>query len=97
MYDDTPPVYENSIVYDGRTVFVICEESGTYTVAFANYDKSGKLSGLKAVAQEFAQGYNTVSMPNGMQLSAGSRLFLLESIETMKPMCRTFTVDDIKK
>ena len=97
VYDDTPPVYENSIVYDGRTVFVICEESGTYTVAFANYDKSGKLSGLKAVAQEFAQGYNTVSMPNGMQLSAGSRLFLLESIETMKPMCRTFTVDDIKK
>ena len=97
VYDSTPPVYENAIVYDGRTVFITCAETGTYTVVFANYDKSGKLSEVKHVTQMLAQGYNTVDIPAGMQMSESSSVFFWESFETMKPMCPAFTIGDMKK
>ena len=96
VYDNTPPVYDNAIVYDGRTVFVTCREEGTYTVVFARYDTSGKLSAVTPVTQAFAAGDNTVSIPEGMQLYNGGRLFLWESLETMKPMCPFFSYGDIK-
>ena len=97
VYDSMPPVYENAIVYDGRTVFITCAETGTYTVVFANCDKSGKLSEVKHVTRMLAQGYNTVDIPAGMQMSEGSSVFFWESFETMKPMCPAFTIGDMKK
>ena len=83
--------------YDGRTVFITCAETGTYTVVFANCDKSGKLSEVKHVTRMLAQGYNTVDIPAGMQMSEGSSVFFWESFETMKPMCPAFTIGDMKK
>ena len=85
--------YENKISYDYKTLKITCAKAGEYTLVFANYDKTGKMTDIKTLTQKFTQGENVIdALPDGVSLSAGSKIFLWESLSTLKPLCGAFTV-----
>ena len=86
--------YKNKISYDYKTLNITCEKPGEYTLVFANYDKAGKMTDIKTLTQKFTQGENVIdALPDGVSLSAGSKIFLWESLSTLKPLCESVTVE----
>lgn len=81
------------IRYDGKTLAIDCEKGGAYTVVFASYDASGKMTAVKTLTTEFNAGVNSeIELPEGVTLEAGDRIFLLEDLKTLRPLCDAFAV-----
>ena len=86
--------YENKISYDYKTLNITCAKAGEYTLVFANYDKTGKMTDIKTLTQKFTQGENVISaLPDGVSLSVGSKILLWESLSALKPLCGAFTIE----
>ena len=84
---------EYSISYDGKSLTVICGKSGNYALVFANYDKDGKMTAISILPQDFNAGTNDyVEIPKDISLGTGSKIFLWQSISTLKPLCEAFEV-----
>lgn len=85
--------YENKISYDSETLKITCAKAGEYTLVFANYDKTGKMTDIKTLTQKFTQGENVIdALPDGVLLKSSSKIFLWESLITLKPLCEAFEV-----
>ena len=83
-----------AIRYDGKTLAIDCEKGGAYTVVFASYDTSGKLTTVKTLTAEFNAGVNSdVKIPEDVTLEAGDRIFLWENLKTLRPLCNAYTVN----
>lgn len=84
---------EYGLYYDYRTLFVTCAKAGEYTLVFANYDKTGKMTDIKTLTRELTQGRNAISaLSDVVALETGDKIFLWESLGTLKPLCGAFTV-----
>lgn len=85
--------YENKISYDSKTLKITCAKAGEYTLVFANYDKTEKMTAIKTLTQKFTQGETVIdALPDGVSLTSGDKIFLWESLSTLKPLCEAFTV-----
>ncbi len=84
---------EYSISYDGKSLSVTCAEAGNYTLVFANYDKSGKMTAISVYSQDFKAGVNdNVEIPKDISLGTGGKICLWQSISTLKPLCEAFEI-----
>ena len=84
---------EYSISYDGKSLTVTCGESGNYALVFANYDKDGKMTAISILPQDFKAGTNdNAEIPKDISLGTGSKIFLWQSISTLKPLCEAFEI-----
>ena len=90
---EAEPETDYAIRYDGKTLAIDCEKGGAYTVVFASYDASGKMTAVKTLTTEFNAGVNSeIELPEGVTLEAGDRIFLLEDLKTLRPLCDAFAV-----
>lgn len=76
-----------SIRYEGGNAIVNAPTAGTYTVLFAAYNGSGRLTSLSAQTVTVEKGETTVA-PQGFTASGTVKVMLWESITSMKPLCK---------
>lgn len=74
-----------SMESDG-TVAVTCAENGKYCLIFADYEGE-MLSNIKIFEQDFAVGVTKVSVPADINLAAGDKIMLWESMTNIRPLC----------
>ena len=88
------PETDYAIRYDGKTLAIDCKKGGAYTIVFASYDKSGKMTIVKTLTTEFNAGVNSdVKIPEDVTLEAGDKIFLWENLKTLRPLCNAYTVN----
>ena len=91
---EAEPETDYAIRYDGKTLAIDCEKGGAYTVVFASYDTSGKMTEVKTLTTEFNAGVNSdVKIPEDVTLEAGDKIFLWENLKTLSPLCNAYTVN----
>ena len=96
MLLETPEVTAYKISdYDSKsgTFNISCIASGTYSVIFATYNGT-KLTGTRILTQPFNAGVNTIPIPSDISLLKNDKIFLWESLETIKPLCECYTVKE---
>lgn len=76
-----------SIRYEGCNAIVNAPTAGTYTVLFAAYDGSGRLTSLSAQTVTVEKGEKTVEPPINFTASGTVKVMLWESLASMKPLC----------
>lgn len=76
-----------SIRYEGGNAIVNAPTAGTYTVLFAAYDGSGRLTSLSAQTVTVEKGEKTVEPPINFTASGTVKVMLWESLASMKPLC----------
>ena len=90
---EAEPETDYAIRYDGKTLAIDCEKGGAYTIVFASYDTGGKMTTVKTLTAELNAGVNSdVKIPEDVALEAGDRIFLLEDLKTLRPLCDAFAV-----
>lgn len=88
------PETDYAIRYDGKTLAIDCEKGGAYTIVFASYDTSGKMTTVKTLTAELNAGVNSeVKIPEDVTPEAGDKIFLWENLKTLRPLCDAYTVN----
>lgn len=88
------PETDYAIRYDGKTLAIDCKTGGAYTIVFASYDTSGKMTIVKTLTTEFNAGVNSdVKIPEDVTLKAGDKIFLWENLKTLRPLCKAYTLN----
>ena len=88
------PETDYAIRYDGKTLAIDCEKGGAYTIVFASYDTSGKMTTVKTLTAELNAGVNSeVEIPEDVTPEAGDKIFLWENLKTLRPLCDAYTVN----
>lgn len=77
-----------SIRYEDGSAFVTVPTEGIYTVIFAAYDASGKLTGLSVQLVTVEKGETTVT-PENFTANGTVKVMLWESITSMKALCKS--------
>lgn len=77
-----------SIRYEDGSAFVTVPTEGIYTVIFAAYDASGKLTSLSVQPVMVEKGETTVA-PQGFTANGTVKVMLWESITSMKALCKS--------
>ena len=91
---EAEPETDYAIRYDGKTLAIDCEKGGAYTIVFASYDTSGKMTTVKTLTAEFNAGVNSdVKIPEDVTLEVGDKIFLWENLKTLRPLCNAYTVN----
>lgn len=80
--ENKPLIHYNA---DRKSIISVCSQSST--LVLASYDETGKITDTKALTQNFANKEISVT-----ELAGGSKIFLWESLSTLKPLCGAFTV-----
>lgn len=81
----------DEISYADGKVKVNVVSAGTYTVVLANYSGS-QISAVKVITTELAKGENEITDLGGFASSAGGKIFLWKSLDTLKPVCAEYVV-----
>ncbi len=88
------PETDYAIRYDGKTLAIDCKTGGVYTIVFASYDTSDKMTIVKTLTTEFNAGVNSdVKIPEDVMLKAGDKIFLWENLKTLRPLCKAYTLN----
>ena len=88
------PETDYAIRYDGKTLAIDCKTGGAYTIVFASYDTSGKMTIVKTLTTEFNAGVNSdVKIPEDVTLKAGDKILLWENLKTLRPLCKAYTLN----
>ena len=91
---EAEPETDYAIRYDGKTLAIDCKKGGAYTIAFASYDTSGKMTTVKTLTAELNAGVNSdVKIPEDVTLEASDKIFLWENLKTLRPLCDAFTIN----
>ncbi len=81
--ENNPLIHYNA---DRKSIIPVCGQNGT--LVFANYDESEKLTNTQTISQNFKNKERSVS-----ELSNGDKIFLWESLDTLKPLCEAFSAE----
>ena len=91
---EAEPETDYAIRCDGKTLAIDCKKGGAYTIVFASYDTSGKMTTVKTLTAELNAGVNSdVKIPEDVTLEAGDKIFLWENLKTLRPLCDAFTIN----
>lgn len=91
---EAEPETDYAIRYDGKTLAIDCKKGSAYTIVFASYDTSGKMTIVKTLTMEFNAGVNSdIKIPEDVTLEAGDKIFLWENLKTLRPLCNTYIVN----
>ena len=81
--ENKPLIHYNA---DRNSIIPVCNQNGI--LVFAKYDESGKTDELRTLTQNFANREISAA-----ELSNGDKIFIWESLITLKPLCEAFTVE----
>lgn len=90
--DDSETANTNSVTYENKNLKITVEKAGTYSVIFANYS-GNQMTKIKEVPTVLNAGTNDVKIPDGFTLSAGSKVFLWNTLSDFKPLCKELTIE----
>ena len=89
------PEYSESAINGAKTFEYESDgRGGAYTIVFASYDTSGKMTTVKTLIAELNAGVNSeVEIPEDVTPEAGDKIFLWENLKTLRPLCDAYTVN----